>query len=272
MTTGTSSVVQVRPNELVDILTADFQRRAEPQFAWKSAVSQFLALPGLRGFWPMSSVDGSGNLRDLSEQDRTLTNTNTAQYNYSNLIPYAQFTAASSQYFTRADEAGLDILGTESYIASAARGLTMGCWCWFDNAATALEFLLSKWGAVGQRSYLLRRSATGFGQFVITNDGSIQETVPASTTIDVATWVFMAGRFTPSAELKIWVNNNSWTNTSGISASIFNSNAAFTLGASSVPDSYLGGRLSMCFLCATALSDAIIGQLYEQSRVAYGVL
>ena len=57
--------IQQRNDELVDILSADFQPRNEPNFAWKSCVSSVLALPGLRAFYPMSAVGAAGEAQDV---------------------------------------------------------------------------------------------------------------------------------------------------------------------------------------------------------------
>lgn len=275
MTTGMSAVVETRPGELVDLLTADFQRRAEPQFAWKSLVSQFLALSGLRGFWPMSSVyyTASPRVPDASGQGNDLDDNNTVTFGYDNLIPYAGFVAASTQYLDRADGGAsnwADIIGTESYIVAGDRGLTLGGWFYFNTTDVACA-LLSKWLVAGnERSFHLFRGALNDVVFEISVDGTAI-TQLAGGAIAASAWYYIVGRFTPSTEMAVFINGTKYTNIVSIPAALNDSATAFEIGRTNAA-SYLDGYASMCFLCATALSDAIIGQLYEQSRVAYGVL
>jgi len=265
--------VQVRNNELVDLLRADFQARSEPNFAWKSAVSSLLALPGIRGVWPMSSFDSAGNAYDMSGQARTLTYNGNPLYNYSNLAPYIQFDGTGDR-LTRADEAGLDITGTESYVAPVANGLTMLGWFYvtaFDVAAN--DGLFSKWITAGNlRSYLLYipTPASQIATFVISTDG-IATVAVSTTTISIGRWYFIASRFVPSTSLDIWLNGTKTTNAVGIPASIFNSTSLLEIGSMQNGANPFNGRASMCALCATALSDAIIGTLYQQMRTMYGV-
>jgi hypothetical protein len=162
-------------------------------------------------------------------------------------------------------EAGLDITGTESYVAGAARGLTLGGWFWQDAAAS---FAVYTGKAGGTYAYLLYNpgplSPGDNVRFQIT------DTTPTSYSVDGSLggfnkWVWLVGRFTPSTELKLWCNLTTWTNTSGIPASIRTTTAGYDVGNSLV------GRASCCFVCAAALSDAILSSLYQQTRGAFGV-
>jgi len=75
---------QIRNSEQVNLLRADFQARYEPNFALANAVSTILALPGLRAFWPLSSVDYATATqgRDIAGGGYHLTNNNTATFGY----------------------------------------------------------------------------------------------------------------------------------------------------------------------------------------------
>jgi hypothetical protein len=258
-----------RNARLVDNLRADFQARYEPNFAWKSACSQFLALPGLRGFWPMSSIDESGNTYDLSNQGRTLTYNGNPTYNYAGLAPYIDFDG-TGDFLSRADEAGLDITGTETYVASAVRGLTLGGW-FQANQAGATDGLLSKWDTgANQRSYLVVHNATNNLEFNISTAGTAVSATAISTgTMSVNAWFFSVARFVPSTSVAVYLNNVKTSSATAI-ASIFSSSASINIGAVNAAN-LLTGRASLCFLCAAALSDAIIGQLYQQSRALMGV-
>jgi hypothetical protein len=233
------------------------------------AISAFLNLPGLRGFWPMSSFNESGNAYDLSGQGRILTYNGNPTYNFAGLVPYIDLDG-TGDYLSRADEAGLDILGTESYVVAAARGLTLGGWFWL-GASGAVQSLITKEDGAVQRSYFLTTNVIDQIVFRVTTDGSTLVAVTHGTALVTSTWYFLVGRFDPSAELKIWVNRDSTPNAVGIPASIFNGNAAFVVGGRSGGGALLTGRASLCFLCACALSDTIIGALFQQTRVLFGV-
>ena len=142
--------VQQRNPEMVNLLRADFQGRYEPNFAWVNAISAGLALPALRAFWPMSSADyaAASRARDIAGSGYHLTPTNTIQFVHANLYFYASF-GGTNEYLSRADGGAAnwaDITGTEGYIPSGQRGLTLGGWFWFDDTPppAAQEILIGK--------------------------------------------------------------------------------------------------------------------------------
>lgn len=112
----------------------DFQRRGEPNFAWQKVLSMYTLLPGLRGFWPMSLFDSSGNCLDASPNAHTLTYSGNPRYCLDGLAPYLKF--GGTDYLIRADEADFDIIGTEGYVNSNLRGLTIGGWFYFETLAS----------------------------------------------------------------------------------------------------------------------------------------
>lgn len=81
-------------------------------------LSEFLTLPGLRGFWPMSSMNENGGAMDLSAQGRTLAATGTPGYAvYNNqLLAYSDYDGAT-QFHSRASEAGLNLTGELTLMA-----------------------------------------------------------------------------------------------------------------------------------------------------------
>jgi len=265
--------IQKRPNEIVSLLTADFQPRYEPQFAWKSAVSQHQALPGLRGFWPTSSFDDAGDMYDLGGQGRTLTLNGDPLYGIDGLAPLILLDGVGD-YFSRADEAGLDITGTESYIGATRRGLTLGGWYKFSNVAGATEYMLSKWDSsvADQRSYRLNRNVAGAIGFGVSSLGTLASVTSVTTTSSPAAdeWFFGAGRFdNTNNEIEVWYNSESATAAYG--NTIFSGTADFNMGARHNGNDLMTGRLSLQFLCAAALPDAVVGQLFQQTRAMFGV-
>lgn len=253
--------VQRRNSEMVSLLTSDLQARNEPNFAIANAVSTFLMLPELRGFWPFSSINENGAALDLSGQARTLTNNGAAPRATAGLVPYVSFNG-TTQWYSRADEAGLDITGA----------LTIGQWIYFNNAAGAsIEWGINKTGASGNFGYGVRRLATsGLPDFYISSTGSNFPSAVGTDALAAGTWYFLAGRFSPSTEIALFVNQDKFVNTTGIPAAIFNSSAALAFGGSNRAAG-LAGRGTLGFVCAAALPDAMIYNLFEQTRSAFGV-
>ncbi len=262
--------------DLVRLLGVDLVTRNEPNYAWGQACASILALPALRAFWPLSSVDytTADRARDIAGAGYHLTDNNTVTFGYDQLAPYAALDGIN-QYLSKADGGAAnwaDIIGTESYIVAAQRGLTLGGWFYFDNAAGANEHLLGKVNVTvgNQRSYRLIRLGTGFVRFEMSVDGTAITTAPIAGP-GAGVWCFFAGRFDPSTEVKVWYNDVTATNVAAIPATIFDSIAQFTIGARDGPSQFLDGRASLCWLCAAALSDSLITALFQQTRKLYNV-
>jgi len=264
---------QIRNSEQVNLLRADFQPRYEPNFAWKSAVSALLALPGLRAAWSMSSVDyaAATQARDVSGGAYHLTNNNTATFGYwaNSLIPCVTFDGVN-QNLTRADGGAgnwADIIGTEAYIAAGQRGLTLGCWVNAASFVALLPFIFDKLNA-----YYIYFGGAGNNQPAFQLFDTIGGfPVVTSTTVCTATaWYFVCGRFTPGT-MDIYVNDSLTSAAAAGSVAIVDSAGQFTIGSSGAPGNYFSGSMSLCFLCAASLSDSIIKAFYQQTRAMYGV-
>jgi hypothetical protein len=234
-------------------------------------------LPGLVGFWPMSSVQrSSGAAYDLGGQGRTLTYNGNPTYNiYNDLVPYLDFDG-TGDFLSRADETDLDILGTEAIFAAAVRGLTMGGWFWGDIFTSGTgEGLMGKLtNSTGTFAYSLAHTAANTLTARISSNGtSFGTTISSSVAVQDSTWYFLVQRFIPSTELSIFVGETKTTNSTSIPASIFNSSEAFAIGGigGTVPAAPFNGRAALCFLCANALPDAMIERLFRRSRWLFGV-
>lgn len=228
-----------------------------------TAIAEFLSIPGLRAFWPMNDRSESVYV-DLSGQGRHLTPTGSPPSGVlSTDIEYVDFNG-TTQYLLRADEAGLDITGA----------LTIGGWFRLD--ASGVMAIMSKWNLTGsQRSYLLRQD-TGALRFYISTDG-ITITVNVTSSLTYTTlggagaWAFWAGRYTPSTELAIFVNDTKTINTTSIPASIYNSITSFGVGVDNGVADLLNGAAAFCFLSVNALADNTISRLFNKSRHFFGV-
>ena len=118
-----------RNGTTVMAVAGDFQRSYDPAFAWKTATAAVLALPGLRGFWPMSAFHWSGAARDQSGLSWSLAYNGALTYNAAGLIPYIEFVPATSDYLSQADNANLDITGLDGKVTVEKQGKPGGVSC-----------------------------------------------------------------------------------------------------------------------------------------------
>ena len=220
--------------------------------------SQWELLPSLRGYWPMSShTQGAGNLvYDLSGQGRSLTRNGPEMRNlYNNLIPYADFNGTSDN-LSRADEADLDITDN----------LTLLGWFYFDSI-TGTRPLISKWGTTAAtRSYNLTtnggvaRVALSTGAAVTTYDG---------TSVNLNAWNFVAGIYTPSTTVVLYVNGTETSNVTAVAA-LGNSTSPFRIGNDNDAN-FLDGRASICAICNYAIPKTTLDYYFNRSRPFFQV-
>ena len=269
MSTKGASAVQRVDWSTVNLLRPFFDKGPDP------VGPRLLDFPMLRGAW-VASVDSAGAWYDVSGHGHTLTYNGNPTFNYDGLVPYWDLDG-TGDYFQRADEADLDITGTETYVAAAAQGLTLGGW--FRQDALALEIAMAKWAftapLANQLSYRLSVSGTGTVQFYVSMNGVAWTVVTSTNTYAAATWSHWVGRFDPGAELAVFVDGTKTTNVVGIPASIFNSTAPFEVGCYDNGDAggtvgFFNGDVSCCFLCAAALSDTQINVFYQMTKRYFG--
>jgi len=275
--------INIRNDELVNLLKPDLQGRHENTFHWESAVSAISYLPALRAFWPMSSVDytTANRAMDIAGEAYHLTAAGESpiEFGYDDTNPptlpaYAQFAGDGGLF--RADGGAAnwaDIIGTETYIIPSELGITLGCWVYFDNAAAATEYVMSKWLVAGnQRSYALGRNAAGNAVFEVSTNGAAIVTVTSTDVIPADTWTFIVGRLVPSATLDVWVNDNITQQAAGVPATIFDSTADFYIATNDpASGNWLTGRVSLAWLCACHHADAHVWGLFQRTRAAFGV-
>lgn len=265
---------QLTNPELVRNLTPYFVRAGTTEKAAAWAHSNYMGLLGLRGFWPMSSVNSSGEAVDVSGVGNNLTGNGSLTFDYANslyLPSFARFVATSSQYLSHVDAADFDILGTESYIQPARRGLTVGCWFSPDIVDGTRQGLVSKY-VVGanQRSFSLQMATTSNDlQFSLSSNGTSGAAISATHPggLSVAGWYFAVGRFDPSTEVAVFQNGTWERNTTSVPASIFNSTAPFNIGMVDGGSLfYFDGEIAFAFLCAAHIPDSIIFNLYQATK------
>lgn len=233
--------------------------------------SGFLGLPGLRGLWYPGSQTEAGLISDMSDQGRTLTyNGNPTLNTLANGVAYEDLDG-TGDFHSRVDEAGLDILGTETTIAAALRGMMLGGWVWLD-AVGANQGFIGKWlGATNQRSYVLYFDAASVSFRMGVSSNGTNQFVSAGGPVTVAgTWNFVVGRFTPSVNYGTF-QNGVWANTTTTPpAALFNSTTALNVGAFDAANN-MDGRWAMAFLASALWSDDIVDYLFKLTRGAFGV-
>lgn len=248
--------------------------RNDPINRWGNLTSSHTALPGLRGFWPMSVVGGSGQAQDLA-LGNNLANNNNALFSRSNLVPFCAYNG-TNMYHSVADAAAHDIIGSEAYIASAAQGLTMGMWIQYATLPGAATKAFSKGTTTGNaRAYFIGSTASNQFIFAVSDNGTNAFSASDSAAFVVNQWYFVVGRFDPSTEVKLWVGSSAglatFTNTTSIPATLNNSATGLAIGAQADGTQFANIRASMCFVCCQMLDDYHVKALFEQGRKLYGL-
>jgi len=254
----------------VSALESQIDSMAHPEIA-RLAIDPYLRLPGLRGFWPMSAFEGLGNAHDQSGNGRLLTYNGNPTYNYDGFVPYIEFDG-TGDFLERVDEPGFDITGTETYVASAVQGMAMGCWLWinaFDSGGSNVFMNKGPGGVPG--NYTAR--ALGGGTDLIEFSTAAHGTLNGGLTITTGAWFFFVGRFDNTGNtLDNWTGDTTGqlikTSTAAAGALTTNNDTFGIGGNATTPATILHiGRVSLAFLCALALSDAIVETLYDYTRV-----
>jgi hypothetical protein len=229
-------------------------------------------LPQLRGLWMMSTVDSGGLVYDASGLTQTLSQANTPTYGVQGLVPYVNLDVNQALY--RTDEANLSMTGA----------LTQLTWIQFHTDMTGIaDYFYSKYLELGDNcSYMLYKPATNKFTFGVSDNGKGIGGANWFTVDDVGVnyvinkWFFVVGRYTPSTEVALFVNNhttrvlNKYTNVTTIPASIKDGTAELAIGRGNGTN-YHDGYVAVSALCAAALSDTTIKALFAHSRALFGV-
>lgn len=209
---------------------------------------------GLVSCWDLNEASGT-RFQNAGSGSNDLTDNNTVTQNTGLVGNAAQFTAANLETLSKADNASLDP-GTNSFTATL--------WVYFDSFESANVTILSKYGAAGNRSYIIEHT---FGSnrmnFSVSSDGTALHTVTANNfgAVPLSTWTFVAVWYDASnSQIGIRVNNST-PNTTSHSGGIYDGNAAFKLGA--YLTEYMSGRIDTTNYWSRLLNSSEIDWLYN---------
>lgn len=225
----------------------------------RSAIAEYLNLPQLRGFWPTSSA--ALNISDLSGQSRTLTNNNNATFDvYNNLQPYTALDGVN-QYYSRVDESGLKVINGWTAFA------------WFrPTALTARMGIMSKGATNNTLTFTIECRGDIAGDPVLARVGTGAGIVSAISTnfTTLNKWHFIAGRFVSSISVDAWLDNVKTSQTVGVPAT--SSNNADQMEIGNVLTLFpFSGDITLCALCAIAVSDEQIQHIYKLSAPLFSL-
>lgn len=263
--------VQGLNDEQLILMTSRFPQRDEPNYAWGNVCSFYQALPALRAFWPCGAQIATAQtlyLTDIADNFHLVT-VNAPLFGYESLIPYVEFNGANT-YAYYGDNAQFDILATEVY--NAVPGLTWGCWFYPDRATGNVEHLLSKYIDAATGAYRLARGGAGNLVATISNGAGVSSV--SASIIRQSVWQMAIGRFRPGTFVDVFlstaVGTLEPTFTGTATANIQNSATNLTMASDGTPANYFDGKISLAFICASALSDTMINAIYQLSRPLFG--
>lgn len=222
---------------------------------------RFINLPGLRGYWPMSVVNFTGEAVDHSNASSNLGRIGAPTFSYDG-NGYVQCGVATD--YLSGSVSAQRVTGLETWIATGKKGLTLGGWVKADTQPATVGGIATIYGVAGTRSYAMFLNSSQQVVFGVSNDGTAVINV-TSAAISLGGWVWLVGRFTPGSELAIFVNGVKVVNTTTIPASAFISTVPFEIGRISANNAQiLEGKFRDMFLCAAILPDSLI----EETRAS----
>lgn len=254
----------------------------DASYAWRACHSVYCMLPGLVGFWPMSGlswdfIDNFSYLL-LTNHGGQAPTTHDLRYapsdqdwdvlGFSGLVPYATMRGPNG-YGRIGNLVIYSIQGIaprEDHIIAGFRGLTLGLWVQFTNTGTA-EGLIGKDNGLSY-TYYIERTSGDYIRFVVYS--GTPASVTNAVTVDDQGWYLIIGRWTPSTDLCLFVNGVKTTQAGG-PASLTDSDAHFMVGGATQTAAGTADKLvSMAFICSMTLSDAMIQNIWYQTKAMFG--
>lgn len=140
--------------------------------------------------------------------------------------------------------------------------LTIMSWVKRDQPPTN-AVIFAKYGAAGQRSYMLYLGSTGEALFLISGNGSNFIQAASDTVVSTNVYTHITGVYRPSTSVKVFIKGVvGGEETTSIPSSIFNSATDVRLGNSVGYDNPFPGWINGAVVWDRALSDAEILHLH----------
>lgn len=217
----------------------------------------FVILPGLAGYYPMGIRNQSGHEVEHSGTGVNLIQQGTCPTAYDgnsfvHLGSGTNYLFGSSLY---------GITGLETWITPSLRGLTVGGWFMADSTPAVGGGLISKDVVTPNRGYALAWFTANDPFFLTSGNGTAIQVVSAPAQ-SLGVWHFIVGRFIPSTEIAVFVDGDKTVNITAIPVSLNVSTQAFEVGRYFNDNTRVfHGKARDVFVCAAALSDALIEQI-----------
>ena len=196
----------------------------------------------LEAFWKLD--EASGSRADSSGNGRTLTDNNTVTQATGKVGNAAQFTAANSEYLSRADEAGLSFGNNVSFSISV--------WVYGDTWTGAQREIINK----NTTEWRLRISNAGRPIFSL--PGS---TLTHSATLSLATWYHIVAWYDAVADVSGMAINDGTPETTADATGATDGTNELRVGR--LGTAYFDGRIDALGIWRRVLTAAEITQLYN---------
>lgn len=239
--------------QLIEQLATDFPRRRDVALDLGLMDSLYQNLPGIRAYWNFARrTELGGVLEPVRGLSLTQSAAIISEPKY--IIHAASFAGATCFY--RSGETALDIIGTETYIASALRGMTLGAWIKMSSIAAGVKAIAAKRDTIGEFQFRFEVS-TATLQFYISTDGVNWVGQTHGTGMDITNWHFVVGRFDPSTAIDVGLDDDFDTQAVGVPATIFAGASPLAIGArrstALVDTDYFEGEIANVFYAASYL-------------------
>lgn len=191
-------------------------------------------LTSLISYWKHDETSGT---RNDSWGTNHLTDNNTVTSAAGVVNTSSQFTAANSEYLSRADNASLSVGDID---------FAFGRWVYLDSKAANMD-IITKWGGGGNSEYIVHYSSTlDRFRFLVSPDGADIFAVVADNfgSPPTATWIHIYAYHDSVANVIGISVNNGTANTVAHSTGVFNGTSAFMIGHRAAGGaSHLNGRV-----------------------------
>jgi len=288
-------VGQINNPQMKDILDSEFQRGSDPSFLARIALSKYLNLPGLRGFWgPSNYVAGVGGVLQPSDVSgngfRFAFNPDNGLYHID--TGFSSYELDGTRCLTNSTAGPYDITMTEAFNSNV--GIALGCWI-KPTRLGAYGFdqgIMGRWNAnSNRRAYLLRTEVflTHTVFFLLSDNGTRYWAFKGEELV-LNKWNFVAATYTPVAYggegigARIWINdqyNYEFTpfytvpgfGIPALPPSIHVSVADLQVGTyinAAGANDYMQAEFTNWWICGNYVSEADIWNLYETTKYLFG--